>query len=52
VEEKFRKIAEEAMEKAERVKCSLGVFATGLSEMVDMFKDRLEMVEDELGDEE
>lgn len=43
LEEQFEKIAEDAISKAEGVKCSIGDFREGLKTMVGAMRSRLDM---------
>lgn len=49
LEAQFEKLANDAVEKAEAVSCSLSDFAAGLDAMIGVLRQRLEQVNDELG---
>ena len=48
----FERIAQEAIQEAEQVKCSLSDFRDGLKTMVEALRLRLEQVNDELAEDE
>jgi hypothetical protein len=50
LEAKFEALAQTAVEEAEAVPCSLSDFAAGLDIMVDCLRQRLDQVNEELGE--
>lgn len=48
LEEQFEDLAQETIERAEQIPCSLREFSNGIRVMLAQFRHRLEQVEDEL----
>ncbi len=50
MEERFEKIATDAIQLAEKIECPLAEYRDGLKAMIDVLKERYDQVNDEVGD--
>ncbi len=52
VDEKFEKLAEDAIDKAQKVRCSKSAYVSGLEAMLSRVREELAAAKETLGDEE